>query len=560
MDGGWNPVVRKRWGRKLGGPIVESGVVTLFVDDIPASMSSKNLFIMFSNFGVVMDAFIPMKRRKSTGSRFGFVRFDCPTAADVVIQKANGLWYDDSRLKVKKAEFAKEELGGKLQHDRSNGFPQKVQWRKEANTARAKGVEQLQLQSRKARRDQRTFAEVVVKGAGQRSDVITVVTKEEGNGWISSRGLEDVLVREGGGKLAVLTFNSKQALKEGVGSLKKWIYDWCETVMEGRQEVGEELERCVWIVCFGVPFNLWSVNTFTRIGSIWGEVVQVDEDTSRMRSFKCGKVKIITKSLEPINRMIQLNCNGRLYPVRVCGALEILNSGINSSSKSDDVKVGTIAELDKSSVNGGVASGGEVREEANTTAEVEPQGQVVNKDLVQVTEHVNEVVNINGVLPAVSISNDCLLHSTTNEAVLGMGKVWKEGRDRPIINLEVVLKEAHGGVMGSKGVDPTVRDNSFNSVGPGFKIVASQSGFRKDKGKQGRVESSKIRQKPAMRKGVQRKKRISSGTTCSFSRGAVFRAVATALSASSSQKAELSGGIRCSRKLELRCRWARCWG
>ena len=103
-------------------------------------------------------------------------------------------------------------------------------------------MKQFQLQSREARRDQRTFAEVVVKGAGLRSDVITIVTKEEGNGWIyesvfvklkacfsfsdlneeiSSRGLKDVLDREGGGKLAVPTFNSKQALNKGVDSLKK---------------------------------------------------------------------------------------------------------------------------------------------------------------------------------------------------------------------------------------------------------------------------------------------------------------------------------------------------
>ncbi|KAI8029227.1 hypothetical protein LOK49_LG01G02997 [Camellia lanceoleosa] len=100
---------------------------------------------------------------------------------------------------------------------------------------------------------------------------------------------------------------------------------------------------------------------------------------------------------------------------------------MNSSSKSDDVKVGTIAELDKSSVNGGATSEGEVREEANTIAEVDSEDQVVNKDLVEVSEHVNEMVNINGVLPGVGICNDGLLHSTINKTVLEMGKVCKKG-------------------------------------------------------------------------------------------------------------------------------------
>ncbi|KAL7255828.1 hypothetical protein ACSBR1_009876 [Camellia fascicularis] len=79
MDGGWKPVIRKRWGRKLGGPPMES---------------------------------------------------------------------------VKKAEFAKVKQGDKVQYDKENGFPQKVQWRMEANTAMVKGVEQFQLQSREAMRDQ----------------------------------------------------------------------------------------------------------------------------------------------------------------------------------------------------------------------------------------------------------------------------------------------------------------------------------------------------------------------------------------------------------------------
>lgn len=50
-----------------------------------------------------------MKRRKATGSRFGFVRFDCPVAAEVAVQKANGLWCDNKELKVKGSEYQKSQ-------------------------------------------------------------------------------------------------------------------------------------------------------------------------------------------------------------------------------------------------------------------------------------------------------------------------------------------------------------------------------------------------------------------------------------------------------------------
>ncbi|KAL7233956.1 hypothetical protein ACSBR1_017543 [Camellia fascicularis] len=71
-------------------------------------MVPKSLFILFSNYGVVNDVFIPNKRRKATGSRFGFVRYDCQIAAKVAVQKANGIWCDDNGLEAGITEFGNE--------------------------------------------------------------------------------------------------------------------------------------------------------------------------------------------------------------------------------------------------------------------------------------------------------------------------------------------------------------------------------------------------------------------------------------------------------------------
>ncbi|KAL7253946.1 hypothetical protein ACSBR1_008315 [Camellia fascicularis] len=71
-------------------------------------MNPKGLFTMFSNFGVVKDVNIPEKRRKATRTRFGFVRYDCPIAAGIAIQKANGVWCGDRTLKVKKVDFGRD--------------------------------------------------------------------------------------------------------------------------------------------------------------------------------------------------------------------------------------------------------------------------------------------------------------------------------------------------------------------------------------------------------------------------------------------------------------------
>ncbi|KAL7183438.1 hypothetical protein ACSBR2_025778 [Camellia fascicularis] len=107
-NGGWQPVVRRHGGRGDGALREKNNTYSVFMDNIPVSMWAKWLFKIFSNYGVVLDAYIPNKRRRSTGSRFGFIRYNCPVAVDMALQKANRLWCDDKALKVKMAEFRKE--------------------------------------------------------------------------------------------------------------------------------------------------------------------------------------------------------------------------------------------------------------------------------------------------------------------------------------------------------------------------------------------------------------------------------------------------------------------
>ncbi|CAL5381053.1 unnamed protein product [Camellia sinensis] len=113
--GGWNPVIhRKKVGRQRR-PGKEGGLVTIFVDNIPESMDPKGLSSLFCKFGIVKDVFIPGKRRKATRSRFGFVRYDCEVAADMAIQKANGLWCDNKALMVKRTEYQKSQTLGPME-------------------------------------------------------------------------------------------------------------------------------------------------------------------------------------------------------------------------------------------------------------------------------------------------------------------------------------------------------------------------------------------------------------------------------------------------------------
>ncbi|KAL7193543.1 hypothetical protein ACSBR2_025198 [Camellia fascicularis] len=365
-QGRWRPVLRQRWGGKYRRPAVESGLVTLFVDDIPDNMDPKSLCDLFKKFGVVKAVFIPLKRRKAIDARSGFVRYDCPVAADVAVQKGNGLWWDDKRIKVKKADFNKVEQRDSLKKEEVKGVRNRDQGRLTANMALRKGNDNFPRQDREAMRGLRSYAEVLSRGKEQGNDGITVFVKDEGNGWlfesvfvnlksffsfqafkeeVQRRGYMDILVWEGGGRLAILTFLSVQAWKEGVASLKEWIFDWCGSLSEASKS----------------EFN---VNTFKSIGRIRGEVIQIDEDTSMMRSFQFGRVRILTKSMGNINRVIYLSCKGRLFPVRVYEVMEASHSEFCNTSR---------CEVDQNSYHGG-------RKESDSPDNVKSGGGGVKKD------------------------------------------------------------------------------------------------------------------------------------------------------------------------------------
>ncbi|KAH7840096.1 hypothetical protein Vadar_012527 [Vaccinium darrowii] len=83
----------------------KEGLFTLFVDNLPEFVSLPWFKKLFNNYGVVKDAFIPEKRSKISGRKFGFVWYNCSISAEVAIARANGLWCEDKKLFVKYASF-----------------------------------------------------------------------------------------------------------------------------------------------------------------------------------------------------------------------------------------------------------------------------------------------------------------------------------------------------------------------------------------------------------------------------------------------------------------------
>ncbi|KAL7252455.1 hypothetical protein ACSBR1_007106 [Camellia fascicularis] len=324
--GGWIPVLRQRRGGGAQGNEARHGVVTVFVDNIPSAMAAKALFKLFSNFGIVKEAFIPYKRRQATNSRFGFVRYDCQVVAAVAIQKGNSLLVDDKVLEVKVAAYDRNNRG-----EQGRGKPQHSRKAPHINNFSGKA----------ALVGHRSFAEVL-KGdipSTAEEESIEIQAFEEGNGWLydsaiirfnteypthiiskalKKKGWEQVVVRKGGGRDIILSFKSQAELHTNIDQLKDWFKDWSLSVSEWKPGFHLQPERCVWLRCFGIPLNLWNRNTLNNIGRTWGSVLSLEGDLCQPKSFSHARIRVVTGCMEYINRTVNLKCNGSSHPVLIC--------------------------------------------------------------------------------------------------------------------------------------------------------------------------------------------------------------------------------------------------
>lgn len=146
----------------------------------------------FNKFGVVKDAFIPRKRRKCSGSKFSFVRYDCHISAGMAISKMNGVWVDNMRLFVKEAFFGHnaeklKQMVPRFSVDGNRGFNhgtipcpkvREVKQKKKSNTrAEWRGI-----------RTGKSFAQVVggepSKARAVKDSNVILKISSVGNGWL----------------------------------------------------------------------------------------------------------------------------------------------------------------------------------------------------------------------------------------------------------------------------------------------------------------------------------------------------------------------------------------
>ncbi|PWA67088.1 hypothetical protein CTI12_AA319520 [Artemisia annua] len=77
---------------------------SIFITNFPEATSAKELFIACSQYGHVVDSFIPTKRSRA-GKRFGFVRFINVFSVDRLVNNLYTVWIDRFKFHANVARF-----------------------------------------------------------------------------------------------------------------------------------------------------------------------------------------------------------------------------------------------------------------------------------------------------------------------------------------------------------------------------------------------------------------------------------------------------------------------
>ncbi|KAL4378329.1 hypothetical protein GQ457_02G029540 [Hibiscus cannabinus] len=270
-------------------PLSPGGRVwTVFVNNISERMHWQGVWQSFDRHGEVVDVFIP-RRRNRFGERFGFVRMATRAAADRLLSRLR-------LIGVLPGGDAVKELVGISDRDRiipSRGGHGGV-YRRVTGVLDGSKKEVLE-----------TCVVAWCKGRLRGEALVTELQRAGFTGCSVMRAAGDVVLM-----LFVMAEEHQSMLDRS--DLDRWFVK----VLPWSPDIGFD-SRSVWLSVLGVPMQFWSQDTFRNVAQLWGSLVRLDESMMDLKSFEQARLLIETKHWDRIMETIEVDCDGRLVPVRV---------------------------------------------------------------------------------------------------------------------------------------------------------------------------------------------------------------------------------------------------
>ncbi|GJV52623.1 RNA-directed DNA polymerase, eukaryota [Tanacetum coccineum] len=304
------------------------------------STTSKDLWSLCQTYGTLVDVFIPNRISKAR-KRFAFVRFIRVGNIDKLVGNLCTLWIGRWHLHANVVRFERSSLHS----PRSSQLNNPVKSVAPSFASALKGIPNSPLpfhsspamvldDSCLVSRDLDNYVMGEVKQFSSINNLRVLLSNE---------GFPNVQIIYLGGLWVMIELESsstKAKLMEHVG-VASWFSRLCNA-----QSDFVSSERIVWVDIEGVPLHAWSRPTFSKIGSKWGEVMELEESNNDFFARKrlCVKTKQTGNILEGFKIIVKR----KLFVVRAKELFvwspsfkevpEVVYCSEDDSVKGDDVK------------------------------------------------------------------------------------------------------------------------------------------------------------------------------------------------------------------------------
>nr|GEY22783.1 nucleotide-binding alpha-beta plait domain-containing protein [Tanacetum cinerariifolium] len=256
---------------------------SIYVTNFPDLFSVKVSFHLCKQYGHVVDSFIPIKRSKN-GKRFGFVRFINVFNKERLVNNLCTMWSGRFKLQANIARFQRTPVNGNMNFMKDEGgFMGKNSHMNKKDNGNYVAKEPTGSGN--------TYVQVVkgdVKTGGRETELIPVVF------------LDDECLMSNDFSMSLLGRVKEFA---SLANLKVAL----DFVTNG---------RIAWVEVEGVPFKLWSHNTFKLIADRWGKLLDVDDQEETFYHSK--RLCIHTKSGRNILESFKIIHRGKAHWIRAC--------------------------------------------------------------------------------------------------------------------------------------------------------------------------------------------------------------------------------------------------
>ncbi|GJU15447.1 nucleotide-binding alpha-beta plait domain-containing protein [Tanacetum coccineum] len=234
---------------------------SVFVTNFPEQASAKDLWNACKQYGHVVDAFIPNKRSK-LGRDFGFVRFIKVFDVERLVGNLCTVWIGRHRIHANAARFHRPKGSTSSHQPAMKG---KIRDSSIGNT----------------------------KDNGHRDDVKEVGVLENLKVALGNEGFTDIDLRYMGGLWVMIAFDSVEAKEKFL--LSTGVCSWFSQLIQASSEFITD-ERVTMVEIKGIPLKVWNENTFIRIASKWGTLLNVEN--LEKENYHCKRLCVLTKMIE----------------------------------------------------------------------------------------------------------------------------------------------------------------------------------------------------------------------------------------------------------------------